>query len=216
MPALMTSVPPGGGECTATPTALLVSSLFAILNHKTSSSFPGTGAWSWKHQLAVVPSAWQSNKGSPFCEVSKSCPTLCDPGDRSLPGSPVQGVSRQECWGGLPFPPLYSSKSQSPCLYLASVNKGHFFSNTHTKAKRCRAALKIPRASMEIKIPRVLPPSLPPSLPHSLAHSLTCQVIPVTVHRSQDSSFLPALDPGRLQESLGSCPPIHLFPHPYP
>ena len=72
-----------------TPALLLVCSLFAILNRKTSSSFPGTGARSWKRQLAVVSSAWQSNKDTPFCEVGKSCPTLCDPGDCSPPGSPV-------------------------------------------------------------------------------------------------------------------------------
>ena len=76
-------------RCMTTPAVLLVSSLFAILNRKTSSSFPGTGAWSWKRQLAVVPAAWPSNKGTPFCEVDKSCPTLCNPGDCSPPGSPV-------------------------------------------------------------------------------------------------------------------------------
>ena len=37
----------------------------------------------------------------------QSCPTLCDPIDRSPPGSsvPERGVfSRQEHWSGLPFP----------------------------------------------------------------------------------------------------------------
>ena len=38
-------------------------------------------------------------------EVSQSCPTLCDPVDGSLPGSPSIGFSRQEYWSGLPFPP---------------------------------------------------------------------------------------------------------------
>ena len=37
-------------------------------------------------------------------EVAQSCPTLCDPMDCSLPGSSVQGFSRQEYWSGLPFP----------------------------------------------------------------------------------------------------------------
>ena len=33
------------------------------------------------------------------------CLTLCDPMDRSLPGSSVHGIlSRQEYWSGLPFP----------------------------------------------------------------------------------------------------------------
>ena len=30
------------------------------------------------------------------------CPTLCNPMDCSLPG--FMGLSRQECWSGLPFP----------------------------------------------------------------------------------------------------------------
>ena len=41
----------------------------------------------------------------------QSCPTLCDPIDGSLPGSPSLGVSRQEHWSGLPFPsPMHESE----------------------------------------------------------------------------------------------------------
>ena len=42
-----------------------------------------------------------------FCyesEVAQSCPTLCDPMDCSPSGPPSMGFSRQEYWGGLPFP----------------------------------------------------------------------------------------------------------------
>ena len=35
----------------------------------------------------------------------QSCPTLCDPMDRSPPGSSDMGFSRQEYWSGLPCPP---------------------------------------------------------------------------------------------------------------
>ena len=38
-------------------------------------------------------------------EVAQSCPTLCDPMDCSLPHSSIQGISRQEYWSGVPFPP---------------------------------------------------------------------------------------------------------------
>ena len=34
----------------------------------------------------------------------QSCPTLCDPIDRSPPGSSVPGILRKEHWNGLPFP----------------------------------------------------------------------------------------------------------------
>ena len=38
------------------------------------------------------------------CLVTQSCLTLCNPKDRSLPGSSVQGFPRQEYWSELPFP----------------------------------------------------------------------------------------------------------------
>ena len=38
--------------------------------------------------------------------VAQLCPTVCDPMDCSLPGSPAMGFSRQEYWSGLPFPSL--------------------------------------------------------------------------------------------------------------
>ena len=37
--------------------------------------------------------------------VAHSFLALCDPMDCSLPGFPVHGISRQEYWSGLPFPP---------------------------------------------------------------------------------------------------------------
>ena len=37
-------------------------------------------------------------------EVTQSCLTLSDPMNCSLPGSSVQGFSRQEYWNGLPLP----------------------------------------------------------------------------------------------------------------
>ena len=36
----------------------------------------------------------------------QSCPTLCDPIDGSQQAPPSRGFSRQEYWGGLPFPSL--------------------------------------------------------------------------------------------------------------
>ena len=39
-------------------------------------------------------------------EVTQLCLTLSDPMDCSLPGSSVQGFSRQEHWSGVPLPSL--------------------------------------------------------------------------------------------------------------
>ena len=36
-------------------------------------------------------------------EVTQSCPTLSDAMDCSPPGSSVHGISRQECWSGVPL-----------------------------------------------------------------------------------------------------------------
>ena len=48
-------------------------------------------------------------------EVAQSCPTLSDPMDRSLPGSSVHGIFRQEYWSGVPLP--------SPMTNLDSILK---------------------------------------------------------------------------------------------
>ena len=39
------------------------------------------------------------------CLVFQSCLTLSNPMDCSPPGSSIHGISRQEYWSGLPFPP---------------------------------------------------------------------------------------------------------------
>ena len=39
------------------------------------------------------------------CSVPQSCQTLCDPMEYSPPGSSAHGISQQERWNGLSFPP---------------------------------------------------------------------------------------------------------------
>ena len=58
--------------------------------------------------------------------VAQLCPTFCDPMGCSLPGSSVHGFSRQERWGGLPFPFLWDIpnpgiKPGSPALQVDSL-----------------------------------------------------------------------------------------------
>ena len=44
-------------------------------------------------------------------KLLQSCPTLCDPGDSSPPGSPVPRILQAEHWSGLPFPsPMHESE----------------------------------------------------------------------------------------------------------
>ena len=42
--------------------------------------------------------------GAAAAKSLQACPTLCDPIDGSLPGSPISGILQQEYWRGLPFP----------------------------------------------------------------------------------------------------------------
>ena len=59
----------------------------------------------------ALKSALVLNSAAAASKSLQSCPTLCDPIDGSLPGSPSLGFSRQEHWSGLPFPsPMHKSK----------------------------------------------------------------------------------------------------------
>ena len=60
-------------------------------------------------------------------EVAQLCPTLSDPMDCSLPGSPSMGFSRQEYWSGLPLP--------SPMLKLKLQYSGHLMRRTESFEK---------------------------------------------------------------------------------
>src|SRR5574337_609497 len=54
-------------------------------------------------------------------EVARSCPTLCDPMDCSLPGSSTHGFSRQEYWSGVPLPSPYHNATR--CQRKLFINR---------------------------------------------------------------------------------------------
>ena len=61
---------------------------------------------------------------------AQSCLTLCNPMDRSLPGSSLYGISRQKCWSGLPVPsprdlPDPGIEPMSPALQADSLLLSH-------------------------------------------------------------------------------------------
>ena len=56
---------------------------------------------------------FQCMKSKSESEVAQSCPTLSDPMDCNLPGSPSTGFSRQEYWSGEPLPSPEMSWGQS-------------------------------------------------------------------------------------------------------
>ena len=74
----------------------------------------------------------QCRKVKSESEVIQSCPTLRDPMDCSLPGSPSKGFSRQEYWSGLPLPSPMETReminynilvTSSPCGAFMKIRK---------------------------------------------------------------------------------------------
>ena len=62
------------------------------------------------HQT-ILKSAFTLPEVAAAAKSLQLCPTLCNPGDRSPPGSPVPGILQQEHWIGLPFPsPMHESE----------------------------------------------------------------------------------------------------------
>jgi len=93
------------------------------LTHKVQSQLPGSQCIS----VIYTHASWDRRaKRSHLCGclVPKSCLTLWDPVDCSPPGSSVLGISWQENWSGLPFPPpgdrpnpgIKSTSPASPAL----------------------------------------------------------------------------------------------------
>ena len=74
-------------------------------------------------------------------KVAQLCPTLCNPMDRSPPGSSVHRILRQEHWSGLPCPPpgdLPDPGIKSTSL-TSSALAGRFFTTRATwEAQRQR------------------------------------------------------------------------------
>ena len=67
--------------------------------------------------------------------INQSCPTLCNPRDRSLPGSSVMEFSRQEYWRGL----LFSTPGNLPYPGIEPASPelaGEFFT-TEPAGKPC-------------------------------------------------------------------------------
>ena len=55
--------------------------------------------------------SWTIKKAAAAAKSLQSCLTLCDPTDRSPPGSPVPGILQASILGGLPFPsPIHDSE----------------------------------------------------------------------------------------------------------
>ena len=58
------------------------------------------------------------------CSVAKSCPTLCDPMDCSLPGSPLHGIFQARIleWVAIPSPGNFLTQGSNPHLPYWQAN----------------------------------------------------------------------------------------------
>ena len=77
--------------------------------HTPNAGSPGSipqGPRSHNPQPKKILHATMKIKDPIMCLVTQLCPTLCNPMDRSLPGSSVHGNSpgKNTDWSGLPFP----------------------------------------------------------------------------------------------------------------
>ena len=59
-------------------------------------------------------------------EVAQSCPTFCDPMDRSLPGSSIHGIFQARVleWGAIAFSDLALYKPSNIYIYVLYVTPG--------------------------------------------------------------------------------------------
>ena len=80
-------------------------------------------------ELELEPRQSDSRANAVDGLLIQSCPRLCDPKDGSPPGFSVHGISQQEYWSGLPFPPLgdLPDPGIEPASPAAPALAGKFF-----------------------------------------------------------------------------------------
>ena len=90
-----------GGACV---TKMWSQGLLTVWAKMFRKAIPGKGGFEGRIPAAAAAAA----------KSLHSCPTLCDPIDGSPSGFLSLGFSRQERWGGFPFPsPMHGSESES-------------------------------------------------------------------------------------------------------
>ena len=84
----------------------------------------------WVPQLPYFASSLKSKVSLIFCSVARSCPTLCDPMNCSIPGFPVhhfpEFAQTHAHWVGDAIQPSHSLLPPSPPAFNLSQNQGLF------------------------------------------------------------------------------------------
>ena len=85
--------------------------------------------------LVVIPPEVTGNEGDRSTNSLQSYPTLCDPMDRSLPGSSVHGILQARIleWTAMPFSPGHHPKPRiEPVSPTSPASAGRFFTTSTT------------------------------------------------------------------------------------
>ena len=98
-----------------------------------------------------VQRSWKYLEHSNYsCDKSlRSCLTLCDPMDYSLPGSSVVRFSRQDYWSGLPcpLPGECANPGIKPVSLMSSALAGGFFTTSTTIYKAINMNVGFPNST---------------------------------------------------------------------
>ena len=127
----------------------------------------------------------------------QSCVTLCDPVDCSQPDSSVHGISRQECWNGLPFPPpvgLPDPGIKLLCPVSRALAGGFFTTEPSGKQDRQKHPLFLRCMSLAVScqlLPFLFTIISAPALPNPSSPTLSSTAPKLSLHLHPPTRSLP-------------------------
>ena len=124
------------------------------------------------------------------------CVTLCNLVDCSQPDSSVHGISRQEYWNGLPFPPLVGLPNPGIELLCPAspALAGGFFTTTIWEAERQKHPLFLRRMSLAVSchlLPFLFTIISAPALPNPSSPTLSSSAPEPSLHLHPLTRSLP-------------------------
>ena len=115
----------------STPASLSITNSWSLLKLMPIESVMPSNYFLLYHPLLLLPSILPSVSSVQFSSVTQSCPTLCDPMNRSTPGLPVhhqlpESTQTHVHWVGDAVQPSHPLLSPSPPALNLSQHQGLF------------------------------------------------------------------------------------------
>ena len=115
----------------STPASLSITNSWSLLKLMPIESVMPSNYFILYHPLLLLPSILPSISSIQFSSVTQSCPTLCDPMNRSTPGLPVhhqlpESTQTHVHWVGDAVQPSHPLLSPSPPALNLSQHQGLF------------------------------------------------------------------------------------------